>query len=133
MLSTSRFGPLPCWRLSMTSMHGQHEVGRPDHVDRVDGRADQRLAQDEGELDLDERIVHPAARDDTTLEHEPVVEHRAVVGLGGAGQRAHRLGREADLVALDDAPGGDLARRHRHGDAVGVVDVGVGVGLRRSA
>ena len=91
----------------------QHEVGRPDHVDRVHGRAGQRLAEHEGELDLDERIVHPAARDDTTFEHEPVVEHRAVVGFGGARQRAHRLGREADLVALDDAPSGDLARSHR--------------------
>ena len=108
----------------------QHEVGRPDHVDGVDTRADERGAEHEGDLDLDERVVHRAARNCVALEDEPVVEQRAVVRFRGSGQRAHRLRGQPDLVTLDDPPGRHLQLGDGHRDAVGVVDVGVGIRRR---
>src|SRR5262249_23154530 len=47
---------------------GQHKVRGPDHVDRVHARADEWGPEHEGQLDLDEWLVHPAARNLAALE-----------------------------------------------------------------
>ena len=129
MLSTRRFGPRPRWRVDHLDAR-QDEVGGTDDVDDVDGGPGERPTEHEGDLDLDERVVERAAGDGAAFGDEPIVEQRAVVGFGGSRQRAHRLRREPDLVAFDDAPAGHLVRRDGKGDAVGVLDVGVGVLLR---
>ena len=123
-------GPRPFWRVSTISMHGSTKsVARMTSAAFTPGPTSGSRSTKASSTSTSGRFMRPRSMA-AALEHEPVVEHRAVVGLGGAGQRAHGLRREADLVALHDAAGLQLQLGDRGGDAVGVVDVGVGVASR---
>ena len=62
MLSTSMFGPRPCWRRSTISMHGSTKsVARMTSAAFTPGPGE-GLAQHEGQLHLDQRPVHAGSR-----------------------------------------------------------------------
>ena len=90
----------------------------------TDGPA-RRGPHDERQLLFDEGVVHLAAGDDAAFGDEPVVVEEAVVGFGGADERAHRFGGEADLVAFDGAAVGQFEVADLEADAVGIFDVGM--------
>jgi hypothetical protein len=122
-------------RLSTISSAGRTKsIGAQGLVGR-DAGALERLLEHEGDLGLDPRLEEGAHRDRHVLEVEEVVEQVAVVGLGDPEQPLHRRARQADLVALHGAPGGQALLDLEQLDGVGVLEghalVGRGERLER--
>jgi hypothetical protein len=105
----------------------RHDIfGRAQHVGQPDTRALQRLAEHEGELDLDARRAVVLVRHLGAVGDDHRLEQVAVVRLVDLRGGLHRLGGEPDLVA-DQL----LARRHAAFGAfgrnrVGVLEIDVG-------
>ncbi|MHC2327731.1 hypothetical protein ACVI3S_005751 [Bradyrhizobium diazoefficiens] len=85
-----------------------HEVGSVEHVEHRAVGAGEALAHDEGELGLDARRDEALGRNDPAVGEEHVVEQHAGIRLVDVERTLHRLRGQADLVALDEAPLGDL-------------------------
>ena len=106
-----------------------HVFGRAQHVGQADAGALERLAEHEGELDLDPRPAIILVRHPGAVGHHHVVEQVAVVRLVDLRGALHRLGGEADLVADQLGAGRDPALGHLGRDRIGVLDGDVGPGL----
>ena len=108
----------------------RHDVfGRAQHVGQADARALERLAHDEGELDLDPRPAIVRVRNLGAVGDHHVVEQVPVVGLVDLRGALHRLGGQPDLVADQLGAGRDLALGHLGRDRVGILDGDVRPGL----
>ena len=97
-------------------------LGRGEDVEHADAGPAQRLAEDEGELDLDPRRDEARDRNVAALGEEHVVHQRRVVGLADLARLLHRARGQADLASLDAAAVGLLEPHPLALDRVAVVD-----------
>ena len=108
----------------------RHDIfGGAQHVRQPDAGAAQRLAENEGELDLDPRQAIILMRDAAAVGDHHVVEQVAVIRLVDLRGALHRFRGQPDLVADQPGAGRDLAVGHRGGDRVGVLHGDVRPGL----
>jgi hypothetical protein len=109
----------------------RHDVfGGAQHVGQADAGTFERLAHDEGELDLDPRQAEVLMPDARAIGDHHIVEQEAEVRLVDLRGALHCLRGEANLVADQLGAGGDLAVGDYGRDRVGVVDGDVGPGFR---
>ena len=108
---------------------GNDVFGRAQNLGEADARSLQRLAHDEGELDLDPRPAIVLVRNLGAIRDHHVVEEVPVIRLVDLRGALHRLGGQPDLVADQLGAAGDLALGHFGGDGIGVLDGEVRPGL----
>ncbi len=101
---------------------GHHVFGRAQHVGEPDAGPLERLAENEGEFDLDPRQAEIPVRDLGAVGDHHMVEQMAVIRLVDLGGALHRLGGETDLVADQPGAGGDLALRDQARNRIGIID-----------
>lgn len=99
-----------------------HPLGGLEHVEQGAARSLQRLAEDERQLHLDPRHDEALEGDIAALLEEHVVEQGAIVRFADIRRDLHGARGQADLVALEHAPVGDLALDPGALDGVGVLD-----------
>ena len=108
----------------------RHDVfGGAQHVGQADAGAAQRLAEDEGELDLDPRQAIILMRNTGAVGDHHIVEEVAVVRLFDLRGALHRFRGQPDFVADQSGAGRDFAVGDFGGDRVGVFHGDAGPGL----
>ena len=110
---------------------GNDVFGGAQHLGQPHARSLQRLAHDEGKLDLHPRPAIIRMRDLGAVRDHHVVEQVPVVRLVDLRGALHGFRGQPNLVPDQLRPGRDLTLGHLGGDRIGVLDGDIRPGLRK--
>ncbi len=105
--------------------------GGAQHVSEPNARAEQPLAHDESQFDLDPRFAVIGVLHLGAVGDHLVVEDEAEIRLIDHRRTLHRLGGQAHFVADQLGAGRDLAVRDLGRDRIGILDGDAGKGHRQ--